>query len=151
MSVRTGGQEVIRVHRPVAMRFSSAWKSALQNQACRELTVTFPQESSPAPPVGQATSSSSGTISSPQVARALTVDDVNKFALKLIVEWMEQGGAVDRGTNATPWPKTPSGFQRLLRLARNLGVSELVTRLNAVVARPLPAGAKTCPQCKRLE
>lgn len=141
ITVMVGEEEVHRVHRSVAMRFSDVWKRGLSNPDCVTVTLSFP----PGPPVPVVPSTG------PKAPALLSLPEKNRLALKFVVQWMENGGADPTGDNAVSYPKTRPGMETLWSLAERLEVHELANRLKLDLRRlPVPP-RKVCQKCPRLE
>ena len=161
VGVKIEEEEYLRIHRPVAARFSAVWKSALTDRDCRVVTVTLPSKL-PAANVGPTSASTQATSSdappaalpAPQPAPKSSMSippSMNKLALKFVVQWMEQGGADPQGKNAMPYPKTRPGLELLLALAEMLQVAELIDRVKLDLGEvPAPAPIR-CSTCKKVE
>lgn len=135
VSIKVGNEVVLRVHRPVAVRFSPVWSRELGDSG-GIVTVTFPPDLPPTAP-------DSNNIPPPPPRPSY------QTALKFVVQWMEKGGADPVGNNAVPYPKGyREELERLLILTNMLEIGELSAR----VARDLGAipnpKAKPCPTCK---
>ena len=155
VSIHVGGELVLRVHRPVAKRFSQVWKSALQDPNTAIVHVTFPSEppAAPpaAPPVAQPGPSTGSTQETAEETPPPTVLVANNLALRFVVQWMEEGGADPSGNNAVPYPQTRQGLQRLLALAEALEIRELGARLRIDLERLHARRPRRCPTCHNAE
>ena len=75
----------------------------------------------------------------------------DKDLLKLIVQWMEQGGAEPKGKNAINYPKGyRPGLERLLAFAEMLEIDELINRIKLDLGN-IPRPIRYCALCKRKE
>ena len=153
VSVKVGEQVFMRVHRPLAMRFSSVWRRALKEPLCREVTVTFPREEEIFPGVGELAPTSSKAKSAGQMPALLSPTEANQLMLKLIGQWMELGGSVPEGPKSAPYPKTHQQLQRLRAVAQSLEIRELVQQVDQDLASSNfpPPPPKKCTQCRRFE
>ena len=153
MSIKIGQEVFMRVHRPLAMRFSTAWRSALEEPLCREVNVTFPREASIYSVVGESAPTSSKAKGAGQMPPLLSPTEANRLMLKLIGQWMELGGSTPVGPKSVPYPRTRSGLERLRALAESLEVWELLHQVDRdldTTKFPAPP-PKKCTECKRFE
>lgn len=149
VSIKVGDEIFLRVHRPVATRFSPVWKRELQNVASTVVTVTFPPDPPAAPVVTQPKPKPEDIPVPSEPIPPPPPPPSNRTALKFIVQWMEQGGADPNGNNAVPYPKGyRAGLEKVLAIATMLQVSELVTRLKRDLGRMPP---RRCPTCGAVE
>ena len=135
VSIKVGKEVVLRVHRPVAVRFSPVWNRELGHSGSI-VTVDFPPDPPPTAP-------DSDNVPPPPPRPSY------QTALKFVVQWMEKGGADPVGNNAVPYPRGyREGLQRILTLTDMLQIGEL----NARVAQDLGVipdpKAQPCPRCK---
>ena len=152
VSVKVGDEEFLRIHRPVAARFSTVWKSELSNPNCKAVTVTFPADPPAAAPPSESTANASNAAAKPQVIPPPPLSPSNKDLLKFIVQWMELGGTDPKGNNAAKYPKDyRAGLERLRALAELLGANELVSRVNRDLGTVAPPPRPRCSECKKLE
>ena len=138
ITVMVGEEEVHRVHRTVAMRFSGVWKRSLSNPDCEIVRLSFP----PGPPVPVVPATG---------PKGLSLAQKNRLALKFVVQWMEKGGADPEGENAVSYPKTRPGLESLWSLAERLEVRELADRVKLDLRRVSVPPRKICPKCPRFE
>lgn len=136
-----GEEEVHRIHRTVAMRFSGVWKRSLTDTDCVTVTLSFP----PGPPVPVV------PATGPNVPPLISLAQKNRLALKFVVQWMEKGGADPEGDNAATYPKTRPGLESLWSLAERLEVRELADRVKLDMRRVSVPPRKVCSKCPRFE
>ena len=151
ISVKVGPEVVVRVHRPIAVRFSQVWKRALQDVRCTVVTVILPPEPAAVSSVG---SSAPNLINAPPAAQGISpipTSPSNKDLLKFVIQWMEQGGADPRGSNAVAYPRgNRPALEKLSSIAQMLEVEELSPRVNRDLGNT-PAPILYCSNCKRIE
>lgn len=135
VSVKVEDEVVLRVHRPVAVRFSPVWNRELGDHG-RIVTVTFPPDPAPAP-------ANSANVPPPPPRPSY------KSALKFVVQWMDKGGADPVGYNAVPYPNGyREGLERLLTLANMLEIGELHARVKRDLGAIPVLKPKICSRCQ---
>ena len=151
VSVKVDNAIFLRVHRPIAERFSQVWKRALQDQNCNVVTVTFPPDPPIAPPAGQRASNLQNAPASDQaIPPPPPPSPSHKDLLKFVIQWMEQGGADAKGRTAIKYPsRYRPGLERLLALAQMLEVDELLARVEADLGN-IPVRTRYCAKCRRV-
>lgn len=135
VSIKAENEVVLRIHRPVAVRFSPVWSRELGDSG-GSITVNFP----PNPP---RTAPASDNVPSPPARPSY------QTALEFVVQWMEKGGADPFGNNAVPYPKGyREGLERILTLTNMLQMGELHARVAQDLGVIPDPKAKPCPRCK---
>ena len=123
----------------------------MQDPSCTTVTVTLPPNPPAAPHVSQPGSSSDSAEATAPSIPPVPRSELERKALKFVVQWMEKGGADPHGDNAVPYPKLRPGLELLLALAETLQVKELADRLSRDLGRISAPRPKKCTKCKKLE
>ena len=151
VSVKVGPEVVVRVHRPIAIRFSEVWRRTLQDKNCSVVTVAFPANPPAASSVSPSTVNPANALASNQSIPPPPPTLSDRDLLKFIVQWMEQGGADPKGNNAINYPKGyRPGLERLLAIAEMLEIDDLTKRINLDLGN-IPTPTRYCPLCRRRE
>ena len=151
ISVKVGPEVIVRVHRPVAMRFSMVWKRTLQDKDCRVVTVVFPPDPLATSPAGSSAVNPGNAPATNQGIPPPPQSPSNKDIMKFVIQWMEQGGADPKGNNAVNYPRGyRPGLERLLALTQMLEIDDLTDRINLDLGN-MPQPVRFCPICRRIE
>lgn len=121
VSIKVEEEVFLRVHRPVATRFSAVWKRDLQNPKCAIVTVTFPPDP-PTAPLAVRSAPSSGNAPANSLTIPPPPPPPPAPAAPMASQWMpDPGNAPVKTENILPPPNSPPAAALADQSAPNSG------------------------------